>query len=96
MGQLLVDGVQHDHAITRRQGTEVVFAFGRIRDPVSHEHSLLDAFDHGETDHSMIRHRHPAVKAAIESPPNGGRADVITSVRSSDLYRGIPGHETGR
>jgi hypothetical protein len=28
MGQLLVHGVHHDHAVSRREGTETVLAFG--------------------------------------------------------------------
>jgi hypothetical protein len=28
MGQLLVDGVHHDHAVSRCEGTEMVLAFG--------------------------------------------------------------------
>jgi hypothetical protein len=41
MSQLLVDGIEHDHPIARGQCTEVVFALGRIHNPVGHERSLL-------------------------------------------------------
>jgi hypothetical protein len=45
MGQLFVNGVHHDHAVSGCQGMEVILAFRRI----------LDAVDHGSFPFDRIR-----------------------------------------
>jgi hypothetical protein len=42
MRQLIIDGIEHDGPIASGQGTKVVFALRRVRNPVGHGRFLLD------------------------------------------------------